>query len=299
MAAHDWKVAQLSQAARVNPHGQPRVAQLGRATLRHPAAASCIQAFSLNRPSPRIFTLPLPERERPSKVTQASPPVRARAPAIRWTGFQLRRPRLWRLRSLAIRWTGFQLRRPRLWRLRGARWESRCRSRQTSSPVGAAHSRDGCVTLSPPDFGNRITSSRRERCRSIPMRFGYSPCMRSGKARRARGNLAPTTRRQIVAPTTRRQKCGADDPSAKMWRRRPVGMAGWAEAAGWPGERHSTLHPCRGRPCRQPPTRRRYISRPPVAWAISARHGASPHFSHSWRKGRQRVAEADRGVVSN
>jgi len=226
VAAHDWKVAQLSQAARVNPHGQPRVAQLGRAPLRHPAAASCIQAFSLNRPSQRIFTLPLPERERPSKVTQASPPVRARAPAIRWTGFQLRRPRLWRLRSLAIRWTGFQLRRPRLWRLRGARWESRCRSRQTSSPVGAAHSRDGCVTLSPPDFGNRITSSRRERCRSIPMRFGYSPCMRSGKARRARGNLAPTTRRQIVAPTTRRQKCGADDPSAwQDGRRRRDGPA--------------------------------------------------------------------------
>ena len=197
MAAHDWKVAQLSQAARVNPHGQPRVAQLGRAPLRHPAAASCIQAFSLNRPSPRIFTLPLPERERPNKVTQASSPVRARA--------------------LAIRWTGFQLRRPRLWRLRGARWESRCRSRQTSSPVGAAHSRDGCVTLSPPDFGNRITSSRRERCRSIPMRFGYSPCMRSGKARRARGNLAPTTRRQ---------KCGADDPSAwQDGRRRRDGPA--------------------------------------------------------------------------
>ena len=48
MAARDWKVAKLSRAARVNPHGKPRVAQLWRATLRHSAAAACTLAFSPN-----------------------------------------------------------------------------------------------------------------------------------------------------------------------------------------------------------------------------------------------------------
>ena len=38
------------RAARVVSPGKPRVAQLGRATLRHPTAASCIQAFSLRKP---------------------------------------------------------------------------------------------------------------------------------------------------------------------------------------------------------------------------------------------------------
>jgi len=52
-----------------------------------------------------------------------------------------------------------------------------------------------------------------------------------------------------------------------MWSRRPVGMVGWAEAAGWPGPAHTTLPSSLARPSPEPTTRRRYISHRPLSRA--------------------------------
>ena len=85
----------------------------------------------------------------------------------------------------------------------------------------------------------------------VPMPFGYS---------------APPTTQEIATDVPRKSggdQMWADDLSAKMWRRRPVGVVGWAKAAGWPGPTQTTLPPSRARPSPEPRTRRRYISRPP------------------------------------
>jgi len=52
-------------------------------------------------------------------------------------------------------------------------------------------------------------------------------------SRRLVGSVEPTTPSAVWSRRPRRQ-CGADDSSA-VWSRRLVGVAGWAEAAGWPG----------------------------------------------------------------
>jgi len=84
------------------------------------------------------------------------------------------------------------------------------------------------------------------------------PGPRISRRERPRRKLRRTCRRQLEAT-----KCGADDPPARMARRRPVGVAGWAKAAGWPGRAHTPLPPSRARPSRAPTTRRRYIPHPP------------------------------------